>query len=120
MLSDATRIPFEIKKSIIDLKELKKRCNEEEGMLESEYTRLLQYETALIDEMMERVELLQTEGDRFSFRLSSMLISHCRTLTKKVFDEKEVYNLFGINIDVHNTNIHILCSMHMPKQKNIS
>ena len=98
MLSDATKIPFEVKKRIIDLKELEKRCNEEERMLESECARLLQYKTALINEMVGKVQLLQTEGDRFSLGLSSMLMSHCATLKKKVFGEKDAYNLFGINI----------------------
>ena len=98
MLSDATKIPLEVKKKIIDLKELEKRCTEEEEMLKTECTRLLKFKTAMIDRIKEKVELLQTEGDRFSQGLSSLLISHCMTLTKKVFDEKEAYNQFNIGI----------------------
>ena len=92
------QITFETKKKILDLKELEKRCIEEEEMLSCECKRLLNHKLSMMKSVKERVGDLQNSEDTFSLGLSSLLVSHSLVVAKQIFNEREAYDLFSISI----------------------
>ena len=95
---NASQIPFETKKKIIDLKELEKRCIEEEEMLACECKRLLSNKLSLMKDIKEKVNVLQKKENAFSLGLSSVLSTHSLVLSKQIFCEREAYSSFSIEI----------------------
>ncbi len=91
-------IPFCIRRRIIQLSELLKRCDEEEALLRKECKTLLASKLENIDKIQQRANDLACREDAYSKGLSAWLSSHVMQIQKEIEADKQTFQLYEIEI----------------------
>ncbi|XP_065071580.1 uncharacterized protein LOC135696194 isoform X2 [Rhopilema esculentum] len=89
------KIPFAAKRRIIELYELEKRCDEEQGFLYAECELLLTSKLKTIEMLKKKVEELSRSRSAYSLGLRGVLNKHMLIIGNQILFEKTTYEKFG-------------------------
>eukprot|EP00795_Rhopilema_esculentum_P005200 gene5200-336_t len=93
------KIPFAAKRRIIELYELEKRCDEEQGFLYAECELLLTSKLKTIEMLKKKVEELSRSRSAYSLGLRGVLNKHMLIIGNQILFEKTTYEKFeNINL----------------------
>ena len=93
------RVPFSQKRRIIELADLKSRCDEEEDLLRVESKAFMNSKVALINALTEQVQHLRSSNDdEVSAGLAALLKRNCLVLQKELLMDKWVFEKFDMQI----------------------